>query len=194
LAGYLLGLFGGLHLGFIILSYYIINLNLSIDITNWFSILLQWSIYFFLLCTFHFIEFFVTAYYQENNLSYESYVINHSAAYTIAAITSWFEYWIEIQLFGSSWKLNSYTYSLGLFFLLAGQIVRTLAMSTCGENFAHQIAHSKPKDHQLITHGIYRLVVYIVKYCIGCLVVYTLCILQNTCTFIFLFLYPYLYL
>lgn len=161
-AGYLLGLFGGLHLGFIILSYYIVNLNLSVDTTDYFSILLQWSVYFFLLCSFHFIEFFVTAYYQENNLSYESYVINHSSAYTIAAVTSWIEYWMEIYFFGKTWKLNSFTYCFGLFLLLFGQIVRTLSMSTCGENFAHQIAHSRPKDHQLITHGIYRYVMYCV--------------------------------
>lgn len=36
------------------------------------------------------------------------------------------------------------------------QVVRSLAMFQCGENFSHQIAVKKTKDHQLVTAGIYQ--------------------------------------
>lgn len=74
----------------------------------------------------------------------------------MAATASWLEYWLEIWLFGGvSWKPNVYFCVVGVIFLLVGQIIRTVAMATCGEYFAHVIMTKKSNAHKLITHGIY---------------------------------------
>jgi len=44
---------------------------------------------------------------------------------------------------------------LGLMLVLCGQIVRSLAMITCGESFNHHIQHQKKKSHKLVIHGVY---------------------------------------
>lgn len=45
----------------------------------------KFSAYMALLSTFHFLEFFVTAVKQPSTVTYDSFVINHSKSYTIAA-------------------------------------------------------------------------------------------------------------
>jgi protein-S-isoprenylcysteine O-methyltransferase len=80
--------------------------------------------------------------------------LNHSANYTIAAIGSWGEYWLEAWLLGS-YKQVSMVNKLGLVFVVLGQSVRTTAMLQCGENFSHNIAMQRQPQHRLVTHGIY---------------------------------------
>ena len=53
-----------------------------------------------LLACFHFSEWYITAVYRPKELNYDSWVINHSEAYTIAQIASIAEYWIEQAIFG----------------------------------------------------------------------------------------------
>ena len=47
-------------------------------------ILCIWSIFVTFLMGFHFLEFFITAVKQPKSVSYQSFIINHSKAYTIA--------------------------------------------------------------------------------------------------------------
>jgi len=114
-----------------------------------------WPTYVVVLCTFHLAEFFVTALYNPTVLSSDSFMVNHSLAYTVAALISWAEFWIKSWLFPT----NSFSASVsmvGLVLIVMGQICRTLAMKTCGESFNHVIQQSKKDSHVLITHGIYR--------------------------------------
>ena len=48
--------------------------------------LLQWCVYVVAVCTFHLLEFFVTALYNPAVTSSDSFLINHSVAYTAAAL------------------------------------------------------------------------------------------------------------
>ena len=48
---------------------------------------------------FHFSEFVVTSLIRPQNLSTDSFLLNHSKAYGIAAATSWIEYLLEAWLF-----------------------------------------------------------------------------------------------
>lgn len=50
------------------------------------QLLLQWCLYIVVLCTFHLLEFFVTAVYNPYVTSSDSFLINHSTAYTAAAL------------------------------------------------------------------------------------------------------------
>ena len=45
---------------------------------------------------------------------------------------------------------------IGLCLICMGQIIRSVAMWQCGENFSHIIKERKPESHQLITNGIYH--------------------------------------
>ena len=139
--------------------------------------MLQWCLYATLLSFFHFMEFFVTAFKQKlENVKYESFVINHSKSYTVAAIVSlffrelfhvmfnlnvyvdqasWLEYWIESYFFGEL-KHNSTICLFGVAMVLSGQFLRSSAMWNCGEHFAHNIMVEKDENHKLVTTGIYK--------------------------------------
>lgn len=58
-------------------------------------------------------------------MSYENqnaaFIVNHSDAYTMAAIASWVEFWIEYYIFGKI-KLQYTFIAIGLTLILAGQV------------------------------------------------------------------------
>lgn len=57
------------------------------------------GIYMCVMTLFHYGEFLCMAYIQPKLVSVDSFVINHSMQYTIAAITSWLEFFIEAYFF-----------------------------------------------------------------------------------------------
>lgn len=135
-------------------------------------LLWQFFAYFFCLCTFHLLEFFVTAFYNPTQVSADSFLINHSTAYTAAALSSWTEFGLHISLYPRQFNLSSVSYC-GLALTLIAQLVRSLAMATAGESFNHLIQRSKKPNHKLITHGVYRYLrhpsyVGFYYWCIGC--------------------------
>jgi len=154
--GFLLGLFCGFHAGLVLLSGSMIAFG-GEALIEWHSLLanvLHWSIYATLLGLFHFAEFFTTALCQPASLCFDSFIVNHSKPYTMAALASWAEYWIELYFFGSK-KHSALFIVIGVSLVLAGQAVRTAAMWTCGTHFSHQIMEQKRDDHELVTSGIY---------------------------------------
>ena len=58
----------------------------------------QWCAYALCLTGFHFAEFAVTAHNQPQDVTYDSFLINHSRAYTLAAVASWAEFWLGAAL------------------------------------------------------------------------------------------------
>ena len=75
-------------------------------------------------------------------MSYGSFIVKHSNHYTLAALASWAEFWLETAIFGRR-KHNTFCMLLGLVLVLGGQGVRTVAMWTCGEHFSHQIMEQR---------------------------------------------------
>ena len=57
--------------------------------------------YVILMSTFHYMEFLTTALTNPANLSVDSYLLNHSSQYALAAMASWVEYLLEYWAFGS---------------------------------------------------------------------------------------------
>lgn len=111
----------------------------------------QWALYVVGLTSFHTLEFFTTAIYNPSVTTADSFVINQSMAYTTAALVSWIEFWIRFAFFPF---VNCVPVSsIGLVLVVSGQIVRALAMITCGESFNHLIQQTKKDNHVLITHG-----------------------------------------
>ncbi|GAX27469.1 protein-S-isoprenylcysteine O-methyltransferase [Fistulifera solaris] len=112
----------------------------------------QWSSYMLCLTTFHLLEFFVTALYNHPSaLSADSFLVNHSAAYTAAALTSWTEFALHPIL---PWSNRFSVSCVGLLVLGIGQILRSLAMKTAASSFHHMI-QIQP-HHTLVTTGIYK--------------------------------------
>lgn len=152
IAGFWLGVVMGLHIGLLlvgaVIKYY---LEIHIEHTD---TLIHWSIYMILLCYFHIMEFYSVAVYNPRELSFDSFLINHSKTYTLAVLCSWVEFFLETFFFDDL-KHNKYTIAIGLVLVFVGQMIRTWAMATCGDNFSHVIMNSRKQDHQLVTTGIY---------------------------------------
>lgn len=153
--GFLLGVVGGIHLGFVILIS-LVSYTTQEEMSNICYALYHFSVYVTLLCIFHFGEFFITAIKQPGNLSYDSFVVNHSRNYTSAALASWIEFWVGSVVLGSS-KRRYVFILIGLSMMIVGQALRTLAMWTCGSNFNHQIKDRLENEHRLVTTGIYSI-------------------------------------
>eukprot|EP00941_MAST-03F_sp_MAST-3F-sp1_P004693 g4693.t1 len=125
------------------------------------SSLLRWSIYAIGLCIFHFMEFVTTARWNPQTCTFDSYLLDHSFAYTVAAISSWVEFWLERFLIGSWCKdilfpdFTFYIFVIGIILLVGGQTIRTVSMWQCGSNFAHIIVTEKDSEHKLVHDGLY---------------------------------------
>jgi len=114
------------------------------------------GIYFAVLAFFHFSEFLVTGLTNPKNLSFDSYLVNHSVAYTVAAVSSWIEHFILLY-FVPSLKHNVFISYSGLAVCIVGEIARKLAMFHAGRSFNHLVQDRKADDHVLITSGIYSI-------------------------------------
>jgi len=110
-----------------------------------------WSLYAVLLCSFHTLEFVSTALFKWRDLSYDSFLINHSLAYTAALSAGVLEFLLE----GAYFSPPAWSVALGLLLVLAGQALRFVAMATAKEHFAHRIMTRKVPEHRLVTHGVY---------------------------------------
>lgn len=121
-----------------------------------------WCFYITAMCSFHLLEFFVTAFFNPTAVSSDSFLVNHSKAYTVAAILATAEFWFRfLCASGSKNKvepesiINYLITALGVFMVVISQIIRTFAMMTCGESFNHYIQTLRKDNHILVTNGIY---------------------------------------
>ena len=114
----------------------------------------QWCFYITAMCIFHLLEFFVTSIYNPYETNSNSFLVNHSRAYTAAALIAGSEFWIKFVLFGHS-QPSVWMIRIGVIGVFSSQIIRSVAMKTCGESFNHLIQTSKKDNHVLIQTGIY---------------------------------------
>ncbi|KAK9737644.1 Isoprenylcysteine carboxyl methyltransferase (ICMT) family [Popillia japonica] len=114
------------------------------------------GVYMCVMAIFHYTEFLSIAIIQPNLVSTDSFVINHSKEYTIAALTSWTEYFLEYYFF-SSMKTIHWLSNIGLIICVGGELLRKSAMFTAKSNFNHIVQCHKNPDHVLVTHGVYGL-------------------------------------
>ncbi|XP_076039926.1 isoprenylcysteine carboxylmethyltransferase ste14 [Oratosquilla oratoria] len=111
--------------------------------------------YMVVLTFFHYSEYFTTAIGNPSTLTLDSYLLNHSLAYGLAAVTSWCEFFIERWLVPELKQLW-YISVIGIIICLWGEIVRKLAMLTAKTNFNHVVQTEKQDGHELVTWGIYQ--------------------------------------
>jgi len=106
------------------------------------------------MAVFHYSEFHMTALYNRNTLSFDSFLLNHSQEYGIAAVVSWVEYIVEYFIYPNM-KAFSVVSFVGLVLVISGEAMRKAAMVTAGSNFTHVVAHRKRHNHELVTTGVY---------------------------------------
>lgn len=147
LGGFFLGSVFTAHL--ILLGYYL----WTFPTTPFF--VFRWTYFMLALTTFHFSEFVLTAIFKPFQVSYESFLLNHSTAYTVAILVGWTEFWLEVYWIPEWKEFNPYFYG-ALAVLFIGQAFRAIAMWAAGSNFSHRIEFMKRKEHELVTTGIYR--------------------------------------
>ena len=108
------------------------------------------------LSFFHLSEYVMVAIYSPDKLSSDSFLLNHSPEYQLAAVASWVEFAVEWWFF--PWMKNSFILTfVGLLLMIGGETLRKLAMITAESNFTHIIQTKRDKKHTLVTHGIYSL-------------------------------------
>ncbi|XP_066974840.1 protein-S-isoprenylcysteine O-methyltransferase [Macrobrachium rosenbergii] len=112
--------------------------------------------YLVVLTFFHYSEYLTTAIGNPRTLSLDSYLLNHSISYGLAAVTSWIEFFLEWWLLPemkTQWILSI----LGIIVCLWGEIVRKSAMLTAKTNFNHIVQTKREEGHELVTWGAYSL-------------------------------------
>lgn len=97
-----------------------------------------------------------TAFIKPKTLKLDSFLLNHSREYIIAAIASWVEFFVEWYFFPQLKLLTWFTY-IGLAMCVFGETTRKLAMLTAGSNFNHIVQSRQEEGHQLVVHGVYSL-------------------------------------
>ncbi|CAK6974419.1 protein-S-isoprenylcysteine O-methyltransferase [Scomber scombrus] len=126
------------------------GLVISCSETTW----TQFGWYMCSLSFFHYSEYLVTAIINPRSLSLDSFLLNHSVEYTLAAISSWVEFSVEKLIVPDMKQLN-WLGLLGLFMVLCGEGLRKAAMLTAGSNFNHIVQNEKAQSHVLVTDGVY---------------------------------------
>ncbi|KAF5095016.1 hypothetical protein D0Z00_003305 [Geotrichum galactomycetum] len=123
----------------------------------------HWQIflYIFFLAGFHFLEYFITARYNTQKVKSSSFLLRNGISYTIAHSISLLEYLVGTFIFSRIYSqfivFSWLTTPLGLLLVVAGQLVRSLAMIQASSNFSHIVATRRAEKHQLVTHGVYSL-------------------------------------
>lgn len=105
---------------------------------------------------FHYSEYLTISFANPQTLSTDTFMLNHSIPYIIAATTSWLEFIVEVY-FWPSLKGSLTILYIGIVMCVLGEIVRKLAIVTASTSFNHIVQYHKSEDHVLVTHGIYRL-------------------------------------
>ena len=112
--------------------------------------------YLIFLSVFHLSEYLATAWTNPNNLTTDSFVLNHSTAYHVAAAASWLEFAVELY-FLPELKMLQKISVCGVVICAAGETLRKLAMYHAGVSFNHIVQSSKQSDHTLVTSGVFSL-------------------------------------
>ncbi|KAK7486044.1 hypothetical protein BaRGS_00022653 [Batillaria attramentaria] len=118
----------------------------------------SWSLfgwYLAALAFFHWSEYFTTAATNPRSLTLESFLLDHSREYQLAALASLTEFTLEWMILPGMKQMWAVSVA-GLVLTVAGEILRKASMCTAGRNFNHYVQHTKQHDHRLVTHGVYK--------------------------------------
>ncbi|XP_055548110.1 protein-S-isoprenylcysteine O-methyltransferase [Wyeomyia smithii] len=116
----------------------------------------SFGIYTALMAGFHYSEYLGIAFCNPKTLSPDSFILNHSIHYALAAAASWVEFFVEVHYFPEM-KTHRILWLIGLSLCLTGEVLRKLAMITASKNFSHIVQFERHQGHELVTTGVYSL-------------------------------------
>ncbi|KAL4986993.1 Isoprenylcysteine carboxyl methyltransferase family-domain-containing protein [Aspergillus falconensis] len=125
-----------------------------------------WRLPFFLasLSLFHFLEYYITAAHNTRYADISAFLLSsngwaYNAAHSSAAVECLLGYIFyphdSYFKFTASVSEVKIQVVLGLFLMVLGQTVRTLAMAQAGSNFNHTVQVERKEGHTLVQHGVY---------------------------------------
>lgn len=100
----------------------------------------SFGIYLAFLTIFHFSEYLFISISHPQSLSLDSFMLNHSLQYEIAAISSWIEFFVEVYYFPDIKKYKTFWFT-GSAICLFGEVLRKTAMLTAKKSFHHLVNH-----------------------------------------------------
>ncbi|VDB85438.1 unnamed protein product [Peniophora sp. CBMAI 1063] len=103
---------------------------------------------------FHWGEFAVTAGWNREKCSIDSFLLDNGAMYHVAHSLAITEYLMTLY-FKPSVKTHPYATRVGIVAVIIGQFLRSFAMISAATNFSHMIAYRKLAEHRLVKNGIY---------------------------------------
>ncbi|KAI0702866.1 protein-s-isoprenylcysteine O-methyltransferase [Cytidiella melzeri] len=103
---------------------------------------------------FHWGEFAVTAGWNREKCSVDSFLLENGAHYHLAHSFAVLEYTLTVWV-KPSLKSYSHVSTAGIALVLLGQMLRSTAMIQAATSFSHTIAQHKLDNHILVKHGIY---------------------------------------
>ncbi|CCM03156.1 uncharacterized protein FIBRA_05278 [Fibroporia radiculosa] len=115
----------------------------------------QLGFFFAAWSAFHWGEFAVTAGWNKDKCSIDSFLLENGMTYHIAHGVALLEYLITLY-FKPAFKNYPRVSYAGMLLVLIGQILRSTAMIHAASNFSHAIALRKLDSHVLVTGGVYR--------------------------------------
>lgn len=102
----------------------------------------QFGVYGSFMAFFHYSEYLVIAWANPRTLSLDSFMLNHSVHYGLAAAASWVEFLLEIY-FLPEFKSYGNIWLLGVALCSFGEVIRKVAIITAGRSFTHLVRHAK---------------------------------------------------
>uniref|UniRef100_A0A6B2LH77 Protein-S-isoprenylcysteine O-methyltransferase n=1 Tax=Arcella intermedia TaxID=1963864 RepID=A0A6B2LH77_9EUKA len=127
--------------------------GIGLCLAVWSENYLDFGLYLFFLSTYHLLEYQYVMLFHPNELSSSSFMLRPNAHYKYAIGFSVVEYLVENSFF--AWKRKAALVVVGVAMVVVGQVFRSGAMWTAGNNFHHLIRTQRVKGHQLITSGLY---------------------------------------
>ncbi|KAJ7129556.1 protein-s-isoprenylcysteine O-methyltransferase [Mycena epipterygia] len=103
---------------------------------------------------FHWGEFAVTAGWNFEKCSVDSFLLENGSTYHIAHAIALAEYLLTLY-FKPTVKSYPYVSLIGIVMVVLGQSLRSAAMIHASTNFSHTVAFRKRDSHQLVTDGVY---------------------------------------
>ncbi|KAJ6539453.1 ICMT-domain-containing protein [Mycena capillaripes] len=103
---------------------------------------------------FHWGEYAVTAGWNLEKCSVDSFLLENGSTYHIAHGTAVAEYVLTLYL-RPEWKAHRGVSLVGIVLVILGQALRSGAMIHASTNFSHAVAFRKRDSHVLVTDGIY---------------------------------------
>jgi protein-S-isoprenylcysteine O-methyltransferase len=114
----------------------------------------SFGIYLAFLTVFHYSEYLIISITHPQSLSLDSFMLNHSIQYGLAALISWAEFFVEVYYYPEM-KKYKILWLAGALVCFSGEILRKTAMITAQKSFHHLVQFQQNDDHKLVKSGVY---------------------------------------